>query len=296
MGVEFRVPGTITMIPHASDPQKRFGELTYEEIKNLSADLSLEEAASPDAKFYYEKNELSDEFQKIVDGPPMDVKNAFEPWDYGKYMNRKGYCSIENGYCVLDSGISYSAVLIKQPGRTNEKMDYYNREFGTVGALAYKAWTPGAHYFHYTDGAVEDFGYGRLNMHAIVDDNSFCNGVDITKLGIDLRHVKENDPRCIWIGGNYWEIFPVLEHGAGRMMAQLIVNYLRETEEGRELRIRIFGGVGIRNGKFIRTPLAEGYSGAEIARCHMRHLMLEYSHEARLVNQFWEERKLSAIE
>ncbi|MCI8993406.1 MAG: hypothetical protein HFG80_11910 [Eubacterium sp.] len=294
MGVEFRQKGLVTMIPHASSPVKKFGELSFEEIKALTPDLTLEEAASPFAKYFYEENKLPQEFEAIANGPAMNVEDAFEPWDYAKHMNTDGYCRVENGYCVLKSGIAYSAVMIQQPGRTNEKMDAYNKEFAPEGALAYKTWTPGAHYFHFTDGAIEDFGYGLLHMHAIFDEDSYCNGTDVTKLGVELERVKENDPRCIWIGGNYWEHFQVLDTRiSDQMIAMLIVNYLRETKEGRELRIRIFAGVGIKDGEFIRTPLPKGYSAEEIARYHMIHLMLEYGHEARLVNQFWEERQKS---
>lgn len=280
------------MIPHASSPVKRFGELSLEEILGLKADLTDEEAASPHAKFFYEPNVLSDDFQKIADGPPMDVKDAFEPWDYGRNMNTPGYCRVETGYCVLDSGIPYSAVMIRQPKRNNERMDAYNKGFGTVGALAYKCWTPGAHYFHYTDGAIEDFGYGLLNMHTYVesDGSDYCNGTDITKLGVDLEKVTENDPRCVWIGGNDWDHFRILENRIDDTpFINLIVNYLRETEDGRELRIRMFTGAGVRGGKLVRSPLPDGIEPLEMARLHMIHLMLEYGHEARLVNQYWDE-------
>lgn len=292
MGVEYRKEGLITMIPHASSPVKKFGDLSFEEIRRLKPALTEEEAASPHAKYFYEPNTLPEEFQKIADGPPMDVRDACEPQDYGKNMNRKGYCRVETGYCVLNSGIPYSAVMIRQPGRNNERMDAYNKEFGTVGALAYKCWTPGAHYFHYTDGAIEDFGYGLLNMHTYVeeDGSNYCNGTDITKLGVDPDTVTIRDPDCVWIGGNDWDLFRVLEDRIDeKPCMNLIVNYLRETNEGRELRIRMFTGVGIRGGRLVRGDLPEGIEPVELARLHMIHLMLEYGHEARLVNQFWNE-------
>lgn len=292
MGVEYRKAGLITMIPHASSPVKKFGDLSFEEIKALSPSLTAEEDASPHAKYYYEPNILSEEFQKIADGPPMDPKDAFEPWDYGKNMNVPGYCKVETGYCILESGIPYSAVMIRQPKRNNERMQAYNEGFGTVGALAYKCWTPGAHYFHYTDGAIEDFGYGLLNMHAHVesDGTDYCNGTDITKLGVDISKVCENDPRCVWIGGNDWDHYQVLDTRIDDVpMYNLIVNYLRETDEGRELRIRMFTGIGIRGGEFVRSKLPENVAPLELARLHMLHLMLEYGHEARMVNQYWEE-------
>ena len=33
MGVEYREKGLVTMIPRASFPQKKYGELSFEEIK-----------------------------------------------------------------------------------------------------------------------------------------------------------------------------------------------------------------------------------------------------------------------
>ena len=56
----------------------------------------------------------------------------------------------------------------------------------------------------------------------------------------------------------------------------------------RELRIRLYSGVGIQNGKIVRSKLPDLLPPEEYARMHMKHLMLEYGNEARLVNQFWE--------
>ena len=56
----------------------------------------------------------------------------------------------------------------------------------------------------------------------------------------------------------------------------------------RELRIRLYSGVGIQNGKIVRSKLLDLLTPEEYARMHMKHLMLEYGNEARLVNQFWE--------
>ena len=157
------------------------------------------------------------------------------------------------------------------------------------GALAYKLWCPGSHYFHYIDGAIEDFGYGLLNMHAITDPANYCNGCDIRLLGVDVERAGENDPDCLWIGGNYWMNYPVLEDRVSEKPIEMfIVNYLRKTEEGRELRIRLYGGAGMRDGKLVYTGLPEDYDPLELARLHMRHLMLEYGNESRWVNEYWE--------
>ena len=288
MGVEFREKGLVTLIPRASFPQKKFGELSFEEIKALTPELTEEEKQSPFADLYEKGNILTERQEKAVEGPPIGVEEAFEPEDYAKNMNRQGYTAVENGYCVLESGAAYSAAILRQVGRTNENMDAYNKEFAPEGALAYKLWCPGYHYYHYSDGAIEDFGYGLLNMKAVVGEDHFANGMDIRLLGVDPDKVKENDPDCLWLGGNYWMNYPVLEDRISeKPIEMIIVNYLRKTDYGRELRIRLFGGVGIRDGKLVRTGFPEGLDPMECARMHMRHLMLEYGNEARWVNEYW---------
>lgn len=288
MGSEFR-KNVITLIPRASLPRKKIGELSFEEINNLTTNLTPEEEASEYADLYYQPGPLTQEQQKIIDGMPMDVKDAFEPEDYSIHMNNTSNCEVENGYCVLPSGVTYSAARIIQPGRTNEKMDAYNKEFALEGALAYKLWCPGYHYYCYEDGCVEDFGYGRLNMKNISDTAGYAGCIDVSLFGVDLDEVAKNDPQCIWLSGNYWRNYPVLKDGISKEgIDVLIINYLREISEGRELRIRLYSGVGIQNGKIVRSKLPDILAPEEYARMHMKHLMLEYSNEARLVNQFWE--------
>ena len=174
MGVEYREKGLVTLIPRASFPQKKFGELSFEEIKALTPELTEEEKQSPFADLYREGNILTERQQKAVDGPPIGVEEAFEPEDYAKHMNRQGYTAVENGYCMLKSGASYSAAILRQVGRTNENMDAYNKGFAPEGALAYKLWCPGYHYYHYSDGAVDlnkNAGGKYIYLYATYDRN-----------------------------------------------------------------------------------------------------------------------------
>lgn len=288
MEIEFR-KDVVTLIPRTSSPNKRFGELSFEEIKNLDPGLSEEERKSPYADLYDSRYELSPEQEKILNGPPMRVEDAFEPEEYGANMNRQGNCQVESGYCVLPGGIGYSAVRVEKPGQTNEKMDFFNREFGKEASLAYKLWCPGCHYFHYTDGAIEDMGYGLMNMKMVSDGSVFSNGIDIRLLGIDLDKVEERDPDCVWIAGNYWQCYPVLEdHISETPVDAVIVNYMRQTPAGREHRIRFYTGLAIKDGKLVRNGFSDHQLAEKYAKYNMYHLMLEYGNEARIVNEFWE--------
>lgn len=290
MGSEFR-KNVITLIPRTSRPAKKFGELSFKDIKNLTTDLTPEEKKSVYADLYYQESCLTEEQKNIISGPAMNVKDAFEPEQYSEYMNIVENCNVENGYCVLPSGVTYSAVRTIQPKRSNERMDAYNKEFGLEGAIAYKLWCPGYHYYSYEDGCVEDFGYGLLNMKNISDTTGYSGCIDIGLFGMDEEKIPQRDPACIWASGNYWKLYPLLEDRISEDPIDIVIfNYLREIPEGRELRIRLFGGLSIQNGKFVRTKMPSLCSKEEYARNHMKHLMLEYGNEARLVNQFWERR------
>ncbi len=54
MGSEFR-KDVITLIPRASLPQKKFGELSFEEIRKLTTELTPQERASKYADLYKHK-------------------------------------------------------------------------------------------------------------------------------------------------------------------------------------------------------------------------------------------------
>ncbi|MDO5540760.1 MAG: hypothetical protein Q4F83_11955 [Eubacteriales bacterium] len=126
-------------------------------------------------------------------------------------------------------------------------------------------------------------------MRMVSDDPVFSNGIDIRLLGIDLQKVEEKDPDCLWIAGNYWQCYPVLEDSISeKPIDVVIVNYMRKTPTGREHRIRFYAGLAVKDGKLVRTGLPDNALSEEYAKCHMRHLMLEYGNEARMVNEFWD--------
>ena len=54
-------------------------------------------------------------------------------------------------------------------------------------SLFYKIWYPGSHYLHYEDGALEDFGFGRIHMR-------FVGGVEPKDLGIDPTEIEKMTP------------------------------------------------------------------------------------------------------
>lgn len=257
----------------------KYGTLTDEELKKLSPELTETEKRYPHAKYFYEMPApLPREFQEAIEAGPIDASKAFGMADYGKHMNNTGHCEVENGYCVLPDGVTYAAVLLRQEGRTSQIIDFYNRHFAPEESLFYKIWYPGSHYLHYDGGALEDFGFGRINMR-------FVGGVEPKDLGIDPLEIEKNDPNCIFIGGTS-AIGYNLDGDTQRLERNCIVFYHRLTDYGREVRVRLWYGIGVEDGSYHLTVPPAG-AALTIAQKTMIHVMQEYTNDQYLEMKFW---------
>lgn len=199
--------------------------------------------------------------------------------DYGIFMNTPGYCEVENGYCVLPSGVTYAAMHLKQPGRTDEMVQYYNQNFAPEDGLFYKIWCPGNHFIHYVNGCVEDFGFGQLNM-------KFAGGVEVEDLGLNFEEIAKNDPACIAICGTSTIGYNLDSDHPGRPERNTIVFYHRETSEGREIRVRLWYGIGVENHQYITAP-PDPEEAEGIARSCFIHMAREYTNDEYLERTFW---------
>lgn len=265
-----------------------FGDLSEEEMLALPYDLTEEEMNSAFSKYFdLNSDNLKPEQKIALEQPAMDPDKAFMPEEYARHMNNRGYCPDEYGYCVLPDGVGYAAVMINQDGITDEKIDLFNREFAPGYNLFYKIWLPGSHLLHYTDGAVENFGWGKINL-------KFISNVFIEDLGLNYSKIKLNDPACFHINGSSAVCHTLEGPYKGAIDKLTIVNYHRETENGRELRIRLWYGIAIENGKYVYS-IPDGGTSQEQARKLMAHLIYEYQNNARLILQFWEDRKAGLI-
>lgn len=265
-----------------------FGDLTEDEMLALPYDLTDEEKKSAFSKYFYGYlNTIEIEHEKVLNQPAMDSKEAFMPDMYASFMNNRGYCSVENGYCILRNGIGYVAVKINQNGIMDDMVELFNNEFAPGHNLFYKIWLPNSHLLHYTDGAVENFGWGRVNLR-------FISSVFMEDLGLDYSQIHLNDPNCININGSSAIIQTIEGPLKGSSDLMTIVNYHRETDEGRECRIRIWYGISIEDGKTVSSISNRGTSQNQ-ARDLMAHLIYEYQNNANLIRQFWKDRQASLI-
>ena len=259
-----------------------FGAYTNDELKKLSKDLTEAEKRNPHAKYYHQMPApLTEEHIAVINGEPMNPIKAFEFKDYGKMMNRKGYCEVENGYCVLDSGVTYAAAILRQEGLTDEVVDFYNHNFAIGESLFYKIWNPDGHYLHYSNGCLEDFGFGRMNMR-------FTASVEPQDLGLNMDEIRKNDPDCIYIGGTSAAGYNLDSAHPEKLERNTILFYYRKTDYGREARIRLYYGIGIEDGKIYYT-IPEKNEALDIARKTMMHIMQEYTNDRYLETTFWKD-------
>lgn len=259
-----------------------YGSLSDEEVRKISPNLTEDERSDPHSKYYYDMPaELTKEHKMAINLGAMDPEDAFDIRDYGKHMNTAGHCKVENGYCVLPSGITYAAALIRQAGRTDEMIDYYNEYFATKDSLFYKIWYPESHYLHYLDGCVEDFGFGRLNM-------KFVSQVESEMLGIKNDKILQKDPSYIYVGGTSVVGYNLDSSHPERAERNTIVLYHRKTDYGREVRIRLWYGIGIENNRF-EVTIPDPQKALTIAKKTMVHIMQEYTNDQYLETKFWED-------
>ena len=106
MGVEFRKEGLVTLIPRASFPQKKFGDLSFEEIKALTTELTEEGYHkltwsqynySDITKYKIYGAPLGEKFKKLatLDGNELSYVNKVNDDRIWKYYVIP-YCDFEN--------------------------------------------------------------------------------------------------------------------------------------------------------------------------------------------------------
>ena len=259
---------------------KNIEDFSFEELIQSPRFLTNSEQNDIDSCYFQDIN-IPDYLKEAFDSEPMDPKYAFMPDEFGKRMNNTSHCEVETGYCILPNGVSYAAALIQQPGITDEIVDFFNQNFARTDNLFYKCWCPGWHLRHFNNGCLEDFGFGLRRM-------VFGQAVKNDDLGVDENKVLENDPNCIMLGGNNTSGYNLDGLKAGIRDKDLIAKYHRITDYGRELRVRIWYGINLRNGQYEYT-LPEGGQPLEVARCTMRHIILEETTGVKLMLKYWED-------
>ena len=253
-----------------------------ESIAGLTTELTPAEAQSPFAKYYHQGVKPMEPEQARAFAPhcAMDPKEAFLPWQYREYMRHPGYNAVENGYCVLPNGASYTAIHTLQPGLTDEMIRNFNADFAPDPDLFYKIWFPGAHLRHMADGAIEDVGWGMLELH-------FVAAMSEEVLG--LQDLQALDPSAIYMDGCYARGLPPGASAGTEPVHVVLINEYRDIPGGREIRHRFWTGIAWDDGQW-RLALRPGERmPEEYARLLGVHCAGEYGTETRNTLAFWRE-------
>ncbi|BAK47015.1 hypothetical protein CXIVA_10480 [Clostridium sp. SY8519] len=241
--------------------------------------------------FYKELAPVPEESIRIAEAGPIDPSKALRVHDRNRLFE-PGYLDTEIGYCVMEDGTGFVANLTKMPGVTTEMFDWWFAWHG-LGELRYCIWDPEDHYsarsldpaigrcqtlsmkeryWNTTHVIVEDIGMGPQNIHA-----SFRNpkemGFDSEKIGTEA---------CGTI---------VTSIAGDDSMSQLMCHFMRNTEEGTELRTRFWLGWDVVDGKAVKT-LPDHESIPEEA-CHklLLHNIKEFSNLASFLADIYAEEK-----
>ena len=145
----------------------------YKDEPDKSVILSLTEKLLPE--------EENDEFAKyfrlgacapsaetlatLEPGCELPEEAAFMPEEYAEKMLGKTSEELPNGICVMENGVGFVALRTFQEGVTDENMQFFNDNFAPAPEdLFYKVWCPGEHIRLYPDMAIENMGWGWVEV------------------------------------------------------------------------------------------------------------------------------------
>lgn len=271
--------GVIPLQPR--DCGRRYDDVSDEELRGLSAEPTPAEMASPFFAYYRKQMPVPPPaLTASYEDGPMDASLGYLPQEIGARFLAPKSESGERGYCVLPNGVGYVAMKIDQPGRTDEKQAKFNNYFAPTGSLAYKIWHTEAHIMHFVDGAYEDFGWGPQKIR-------FQAPIDFQYLGMDEQMIRSKDPCTKFLMCNSSSAYNPFDPER-KIEYSCMLRQLRETPNGRELRIRYWFGMAIDANGVILTNLQPGDSTPlEHMRLMAKHCAWEYTNEAYLVEKYW---------
>lgn len=257
--------------------------------------ITEEEMQLPYAKYYFEEM-APVPAEKIPCGEkPMDPAKALRIEDRNRLFDA-GWMDVETGYCVLPDGTGYVANLTRMPGVTVEMFDWWFAWHG-LGALRYTIWHPEAHWSAVSTNLVQGKS-PKLTLREKYWGTTHLIREDLGPGPADLfaafRHPREMGFDAEKIGTKACGTIVTSNSGVrtGPMAsAETMCHFVRETEDGIELRSRFWLGWHIIDGRAVRmlpegevTPLMK-------AQLLLKHNMEEFENLARLLPRLYPEQK-----
>ncbi len=234
--------------------------------------------------------------QKIVSGPIRpDKVLAFK--DRNKLFE-EGYHDEEIGWCILPDGTGYVANLVKMPGVTTEMFDWFFAWHGLEN-LRYKIWHPYGHYSAVSQQKDRtkdpDLSYKEKlwdTSHEITEDtgmgpsNFVINFKYPGDVGFDASKIGTKACSTIVCGKGYGKGQPPFA-----VPPTFTTHFVRETEDGIELRTRFWMGWDFVNGKDVKA-LPDGMRYPDAAAMTMAiHSAEEFTNLAAILPSLYAEEK-----
>lgn len=228
-------------IPFVKHCGRTYSQITdRNELYKLSCELSDTEKASLFAKYYNlgpaqpsEINIRATEYDTCI-----DPASGFMIEDYAKKMDVDGCNPLKTGYCILPNGVGFGTATTFMPGCTSEIMTHFINNFNPPEDLYYKAWFPGGHIRHYADMAVEDVGFGMVELR-------FIEGLNGDSIG--MANPPKHDTANIGITGANILCKPLHQPNATPLYITELC-YYRLLPEGYEQRVTFWVGMHFKNG------------------------------------------------
>jgi len=205
--------------------------------------LTKNQKSHPLAKYYYNVMKPTEEqYKNLV---YTDSENGLPFLEISKMLD-DGYLPMENGYTRFKDGSGYVAVNIQFPKATGEMLDWW---FDWVGydTMRYKIWYPGMHAMALYENQEEPETFSILKyvldnpkgktQHTI---EAMMKGKDLKDLQITFVNPEQFGLDNSKLGDNQWAMCANVK--SGKHTVSQMVHFIRETENGVEMRSRFWVG------------------------------------------------------
>lgn len=238
-----------------------------------SMDLTPAEQAKPYAKYFTRKPAAPDPARLELMARPMDPAKALRPERINDLLN-PGYHEVETGWCILPNGAGYIANLTKMPGVTVDMMNWW---FGwhALEDLRYKIWYPACHHgisipdsaerARVLDPATPAVKRFQGTTHHVIEDigsgpeDILIKFLPPEEMGFDMTRFKS--PAVGTLVGGWGKTRPVGAFFLRPWAPSMMCHFIRETEDGIEMRTRFWMGYKVKNRKpkcvlppFVKVP------------------------------------------
>ena len=257
--------------------------------------LNAEEKAKSYSKYYdMDMTPIPEEKMKILGTGPMDPALALLIENRNDLF-KPGYLEGETGWCVLRDGTGFVANLTKMPGVTGNMFNWW-MAWHSLEDLRYKIWDPEDHFYARAQDREkvlsantlpeklwgvkhlvhEDIGGGPCDL-IIAFEKPADMGYDQSKIGTEFCSTL--------VCANGYDPNP------GPGMAAVMTHFIRDIEDGCELRSRFWLGFQIQEKKAVRV-IPEDFHMPDIAvKGLFAHNIKEYSHLATILPSIFAEEK-----